>query len=112
MSLQRALDRLSCDRGAETSMRHIVALFRRHPGEWLDADTVSSVVGVRDETAEMILALLTETLVIDSSDAPKRYRYGGDRLTDLEIDRFLRRSEVHRGALQNNVERFRERYGR
>lgn len=93
-------------------MRHIVALFRRHPGEWLDAGTVAAVTGVRDDAADMILGLLAETLVLDSSDAPRRFMYSGDRLTNLEIDRFLRRSEVHRGALQTNVERFRERYGR
>lgn len=112
MSLQRALDRIGCDRELEAAVRHIVAIFRRHPGEWLEVRRIALSAGLADETANQVLTVLAESFVLDSSDAAASFRYSGDTLANLEIDRFLRRADTNAGALQGNVERFRQRYSR
>ncbi len=58
-----------------------------------------------------MLSTLAEFFVLDFVDGPPRYRYKHDRLLEIEIERFTRRAESHNGALQNNVEKFRQRYG-
>ena len=112
MSLKRAVERLCCDRETERVLRELVALFRRHPGEWVEPGKAATAVGLPPERVEPVLKVLSETFVLDFSDAPPRYRYDGDRLTEIEMDRFLRRMDNSAGSMQANVERFRQRYSR
>ncbi len=112
MSLRRALDRLTCDRDTEAATRRIVALFRDHPGEYFSRARVAAGANVAPELAGTILRVLEDAFVLDFSGDPPAYRFGGDRATEIEIDRFLRSSGRNAGAVRNNVERFRQRYGR
>lgn len=112
MSLRRALDRLSCDRDTEAATRRIVELFRDHPGEDFSRARVATMADVQLELATTILTVLSDTFVLDFCGDPPTYRFGGDRATEIEFNSFLRSSGRHAGAVRNNVERFRQRYGR
>lgn len=111
MSLRTALEHLPHDRESQAVVRHVLAMFRRHPGEWIESRNVAAVSGAGDESVRSILSVLAEFFVLDFDDGPPRYRYRTDRLLELEFDRFERKTECHSGLLQTNVERFRQRYG-
>lgn len=112
MSLQRALERLPGDRDTEAAARRIIALFRGHPGENFSRARVCATANVEHEVATVVLGTLVDTFVLDFSGDPPSYRFGGDRATEIEFDRFLRSSGRHEGEVRSNVERFRQRYGR
>jgi hypothetical protein len=112
MSLRRALDRLPCDRDTEAAMRRIIALFHDHVGEGYSRARVALSADVQMELAETVLSALEDAFVLDFSGDPPTYRFSGDRATEIEFDRFLRSSGRHAGEVRNNVEKFRQRYGR
>ncbi|MDO8986768.1 MAG: hypothetical protein Q7V14_00890 [Coriobacteriia bacterium] len=112
MSLSRALDSLSGDRDTQAAIRRIVALFRDHAGECFSRTKVAANTGVSVELTACILRVLGEAFVLESSGEPPTYCFGGDRANEIEIDRFLRNSGRSAGAVRNNVEKFRNRYGR
>lgn len=111
MSLRTALERFSADRATDAAVREVLALFTRHPGEWLEPGHVAGMADVSQSLAEHVLGVLRSAFVLDFDDDPPRYAYRKDRLLDLEIDRFLRRAGDRAGMLQSNVEKFRGRYG-
>lgn len=112
MSLSRALDSLSGDRDTEAAIRRIVALFKDHTGESFGRARVAASAGVSVELTAQILRVLGEAFVLESTGEPPTYCFGGDRANEIEIDRFLRSSGRSAGAVRNNVEKFRNRYGR
>lgn len=111
MSLRSALEHLPQDRESQAVVRHVLAMFRRHPNEWIESRRVATVSGAPEEAVRSALSVLAEFFVLDFDDAPPRYRYRADSLLELELDRFERKTENHSGVLQNNVEKFRQRYG-
>lgn len=111
MSLRSALEHLPHDRDSQALVRHMLAMFQRHSGEWIEPHKVAVVLGASEDHTRSVLATLAEFFVLDFDDGPPRYRYRADRFLDLEIDRFERKTETHTGHLQTNVEKFRQRYG-
>ncbi len=111
MSLRSALEHLPQDRQSQAVVRHVLAMFRRHPDEWIESRNVVMVSGASEELVRSTLTVLAEFFVLDFVDGPPRYRYRVDRLLELEFDRFDRKTESHSGLLQTNVEKFRQRYG-
>lgn len=57
----------------------------------------------------VILSKLVAGFVLFSEG--DRFRYVHDPVVDLDVKRFLTRSEVHSNLAQNNLARFRSRYG-
>lgn len=111
MSLRSALARLPHDRDGEALVRELLKLLRRHPNEWLNPARIANSLDACHETVFSMLEVLADTFVLDFDDGPPRYRYRADKLTELEIDRYVRRADSHSGMLQSNVEKFRRRYG-
>ncbi|MHB9002482.1 MAG: hypothetical protein ACYC6C_00245 [Coriobacteriia bacterium] len=111
MGLRRAIELLPPDRATEAVLRTIILYCAEHRGEWFDSDRIARLSGTPVERIEYVAAVLCETFVLDCGPS-KSYRYGGDQVTLFEMKRFLRRADMHSGALQTNVERFRDKYGR
>lgn len=106
------MDRLPCDRDTEAATRRIITLFQDHVGEGYSRARVALSADVPMELAATVLAALEDAFVLDFSGDPPTYRFSGDRATEIEFDRFLRSSGRHVGEVRNNVEKFRQRYGR
>ena len=88
-----------------------MALFARHPGEWLPAERVAEVTEIDRALIQRILRVMGSSFVLDSDDDSGAYRYERDPLLDLEIRRYLHRVDTHSDMLRSNVEQFRRRYG-
>jgi hypothetical protein len=109
MGLRRALERLPGDRVTECAVREVLQLFRIHAGEWLSEAEVARRLERPQGVVSDILKELSDGFVL-RRDA-ERFAYERDSFTDLEIDRFLKRVDSHSSLVQNNVAKFRERYG-
>jgi hypothetical protein len=109
MSLRRALDKLPGDRGTEAAVREVLQLLRVRKGEHLSTDDVSRRVERPLSTISVLLSELADARVLHLDGT--RYAYLSDPVTDLEVERFLRRAESHSVFVQANVAKFRERYG-
>ncbi|MDA3936968.1 MAG: hypothetical protein PF636_08985, partial [Actinomycetota bacterium] len=92
-------------------LRDALAMIRHHPGEPLSSQRVSRAIGHDPRDVANLLDLLAESFVLDFDSETRQYTYGRDVLLDVEIDRYLQHAHVHSGRVQNNVERFRRRYG-
>ena len=111
MSLRGALERLPADRGTETAVREILSLMSRREGESFTSAQLASTLELEHRVVVEILDALRLSFVLDSDGDSRAYVYRSDRLLELEIKRFMRRADSHAGLLQNNVEKFRHRYG-
>ena len=111
MSLRSALEHLPHDRESDALLKEVLNLVRRHEGEWVEPRRIAIILGSHEDRIRRMLGTLAEFFVLDFVDGPPRYRYKNDRLLEIEIDRFTRRADTHHGTLQNNVEKFRQRYG-
>lgn len=109
MSLRRALDHLPGDRGTEAAVREILQLLRVRKSEHLSADEIARRIERPYSAVGMLLSELADARVLHLEDA--RYGYLSDPVTDLEVERFMRRAESHSVFVQSNVAKFRERYG-
>lgn len=111
MSLRKGLRSLPSDRETEISIKELFNALRRHEGEWLSAERICRISGVMPLMVDRILPALVEAAVLGSRDEPAVYRFAPDRLLSLEVESFLRRAETRTGKFQDDVARFRERYG-
>lgn len=109
MSLHTALGRLPGDRATETAVRAVLELMRIHTGQALETSEVADRLERPEPTIAVILSALAEAYVLRTEAG--RYRYDPDPLNDLDVRRFLDRAATHSQLVQNNVARFRERYG-
>jgi DNA-binding IclR family transcriptional regulator len=109
MTLDRALHGLVEDRAAETTVREVLQTLARHTGEWMPAGEVARIVGRPESNVSVILSRLASGSVLRSDSG--RYRLVDDPVLDLELKQFLRRSEVHGQLAQDNLARFRGRFG-
>jgi hypothetical protein len=109
MSLVRALHWLPGDRATETTVREVLQYMARHNSEWVPAHEVARRVERPETSVTAILSKLADGFVLLSDG--DRYRYDTDPVVDLDVKRFLRKSEVHTQLAQDNLARFRDRYG-
>jgi len=108
MGLDRALRGLVDDRAAEHVVREVLQIMSLHPGEWLPASDVARRVEQPEHQVSVILSKLADGYVL-SAEGP-RFRYDRDPVADMEIKRFLNKSDIHSRLAQNNLARFRDRY--
>lgn len=109
MGLDRALHGLPDDRVTENTVREVLQFMSRHAEQWLCTSDISHRVEVPENRVSVILSKLADGFVLFSDG--DRYRYVHDPVVDLDVKRFLTRSEVHSSLAQNNLARFRDRYG-
>ncbi len=91
-------------------MRDVLELMRIHVGEGLSPAEVGRRLQRPEDAVRTILSELAGGFVLTREG--ERYRYDRDALIDLDIQRFLRRSQQHAQFTQNNVAKFRDRFGR
>jgi hypothetical protein len=109
MSVERALSGLLGDRAAETTVREVLNLFALHPEAWFGASEVARRVERSEATVAVILSKLSDGLILVRDSG--RYRLDPDPVVDLDVRRFLRKSEAHNQLAQNNLAKFRDRFG-
>ncbi len=111
MTLRKALERIPTDRTTKAALKDALTMIRHHEGEPLSSLGVSQAIGRDLRQVETLMDVLAESFVLDFDSATQSYTYGRDVLVEVEIDRYLRYAHEHSGRIQNNVERFRQRYG-
>lgn len=97
------------DRAAENTVRDMLDVLTRHRSEWLAPADIARLVERPESTVTAILSKLSAAFVVNVDSG--RFRLDPDPVVDLDIKRFLRRSDVHTQLAQNNLERFRNRFG-
>lgn len=110
MSLEKAIRGMVDDRATESLVREILEMFRRKTGRPVSAATVASLVDKPESLIAVILSRLADGSVLTFDG--ERYRYDSDPVVELDVKGFLRRSETHERLAQNNLAKFRDRYGR
>lgn len=109
MSLRTAMGQLPGDRATENAVREVLEIMRIHVGESISAGEVARRLERPEPAVAVLLSTLADAYVLRrSSDG---YRYDSDPLNDLDVRRFLEKAATHSQFVQNNVARFRDRYG-
>jgi hypothetical protein len=109
MGLDRALHGLPDDRATENTVREVLQLMSLHPGEWMQADDVSRRLERPEHPVSVILSKLAAGFVLNADG--DRFRYDRDPVVDMDIKRFLTKSAAHTRLAQDNLSRFRDRFG-
>jgi DNA-binding IclR family transcriptional regulator len=97
------------DRATEMTVREVLSVLNIHRSEWLTADDIARRVERSEYTVGVILSKLAGAFVVSTDGG--RYRIDPDPVVDLDVKRFLHRSDVHSQLAQNNLARFRDRFG-
>lgn len=111
MSLARAITALTPDREIETGLRDVLRFLTEHENQWFESGRLASVTSLSGPRLDTVLGGLARSFVLDFHDDPPCYRYHPDTLLDIEVSRFLRRTDSRDGMMRGNLERFRSRYG-
>ena len=109
MSLERALQGMLGDRATERTVREVLGVLSAHRSEWLSAAEIAARVERSEATVTVILSRLAGAFVVRTEGS--RYRIDPDPVVELDVKRFLRRSDVHNQLAQDNLARFRDRFG-
>jgi DNA-binding IclR family transcriptional regulator len=109
MSLDRALQGMLGDRAAEQTVREVLGVLTRHRTEWMEPREIARVVERPESVVSSILSKLSVAFVVRTESG--RFRLDPDPVVELDIKRFLHRSDAHSQLAQNNLARFRDRYG-
>jgi hypothetical protein len=97
------------DRATENAVRDVLLLLSAHPEESLSAQRVADRLKRPEHAIQVILSSLAAGYVLAAEG--NAYRYVRDPVVELDVQRFLRRSGQHSQLVQDNLARFRDRYG-
>jgi len=97
------------DRATELTVREVLGVLMIHRTEWLTASEIARRVERPESIVAVILSRLAGAFVVSTEES--RYRIDPDPVVDLDIKRFLHRSDVHSQLAQDNLARFRDRFG-
>jgi hypothetical protein len=109
LSLRRALDRLHGDRATEITVREVLQLMRVRAGEPLTADEVARRLERPEAEVAVILLELAAAFVLHRDGLS--YSYSSDPVVEMDVERFVRRSQGNSAVVQTSVAKFRDRYG-
>ena len=109
MTIRSAMERLSGDRATENTVRDVLELLRINPDRTLTATDVARRLERPENTVDLILSELARAFVLKKDGSS--YRYDNDPVNNLDVDRFMRRTDSHNAFVQSNVAKFRDRYG-
>jgi hypothetical protein len=107
--MRKALEHLPGDRATEHLVREVVQLLRIHTGESLSAAEVAARLERPESTVAVVLLELADAFVLCRDGLC--YSYERDPVVELDLDRFMARTESHNAFVQTNVAKFRDRYG-
>jgi hypothetical protein len=109
MGLDRALKGLPGDRATENAVRDVLQFMTSHVGRRFTAGEVAGNLSRSEHLVEVILSSLATGYILKADgDA---YRYERDTAVELEVQRYLRKSGQHSQLAQDNLAKFRGRYG-
>jgi DNA-binding IclR family transcriptional regulator len=97
------------DRATENAVREVLELMSSHAGESLTPDRVADRLNRPEHSVQVILSSLAAGYILKADE--DAYRYERDPVVELDVQRFLRRSGQHSQLVQDNLARFRDRYG-
>lgn len=97
------------DRETENAVREVLEVMSSHSGEWMQTADVAGSLRRAGSSISVILSCLASGHVLRADG--DRYRYVADPVVELDVQRFMRRSGAHSQLAQNNLARFRDRYG-
>jgi hypothetical protein len=109
LSLRRALDRLHADRATENTVREVLQLMRVHSGQPISPAEVARRLERPEASVAVILLELADAYVLRREG--RSYTYLSDPVIEMDVERFVRRSEGISALVQTNVAKFRDRYG-
>jgi DNA-binding GntR family transcriptional regulator len=109
MGLDRALSELPCDRGTENAVRDVLKLMTAQSGHRFTAREIAGRLSRSEDPIKVILSTLAAGHVLEAEG--NAYAYERDPALELDVKRFMQRSEVHNQLAQDNLARFRDRYG-
>ena len=114
MGLRTALASLPDDRATSATVREVLSFFRAHPKEGLEqARVVRATMLEAERVAPVIEALAQASVLHCDGDAHEPVcRYEPDRVTAIEVDRYLRAGGSSGVVGQSTIGRYRERFGR
>lgn len=113
MSLRTSLALLPDDRGTDATVREVIAFFRAHPHEPVDASRVARATGMSSERVDPVLQALAKGRVIDCDGDPviRPCSFDPDTMLALEIKRFLRAGDSASSRVHAGVDKYRGRQG-
>jgi hypothetical protein len=97
------------DRETENTVREVLEVMSAHSGEWMRPADIAGSLRRACASISVILSCLASGHVLRADG--DRYRYVSDPVVELDVQRFMRRSGAHSQLAQNNLARFRDRYG-
>jgi DNA-binding IclR family transcriptional regulator len=109
MGLDRAMRGLPGDRATELAVHDVLTLMSNHPGHTFTTHEIASRVGRPDGTVGVILSTLAAGYILKADE--DTYTYERDPILQMDIQRFLEKSGAHVQFVQDNLARFRDRYG-
>jgi hypothetical protein len=109
LTLRTALDNLPGDRATETTVRDVLEVMRPHVEEWLEAADIAGRLGDSDRGVHVVLSTLAEGHVVRRDG--ERFCYPHDPIVDIDVQRFLSRARHHNRLVQDNLAKFRDRFG-
>jgi hypothetical protein len=110
MGLDRALRDLPGDRGTRNAVSEVLKLMTASVGRSLTPLEVAGRLGRSEGPIKVILSSLAEGKVLEAEG--NGYAYERHPALELDVQRFIERSGAHNQAAQDNLARFRDRYGR
>lgn len=113
MSLRTSLALLPDDRTTDATVREVIAFFRAHPHEPVEASRVARATGMPEERILPVLQAMARGRVIDCDGDPllRPCSFDPDTMLALEIRRYLRASDGASSRMQAGVDRYRGRQG-
>jgi hypothetical protein len=109
MSLDRALRGLPGDRATESVVREVLEIMISHTGHRYTATEVANRLSRSEHLIEVILSSLAAGYILKADG--DSFRYERDTAVELDVQRYLRKSGHHSQLAQDNLARFRDRYG-
>ena len=113
MGLRTTLALLPDDRATEVAVREVIAFYRAHAHESVDAHRVARATGLSAQRVDPVLQALAKGRVIDCDGDPLMApsSYDPDTMLAMEVRRFLRVSDGTSTRIQAGVDRYRGRQG-
>jgi hypothetical protein len=102
------------DRATAVAVRGVLLFFHSHAQEELGLERVTRATSLDDERVLPVLTALAAGTVIhcDGDTHGSTCRYQPDRVTSIEVDRYLRVAGGSSVKQQSGIGRYRDRFGR
>lgn len=109
MGLDRALRDLPGDRATETAVRDVLQVMTKNAGHRFTPHELAHRLGRQDDPVQVILSTLAKGFVLEAEGGA--YAYERDPILEMDVQHFLERAGAHKQLVEDNLAKFRGRYG-